>query len=131
MGPLGGAAQRLVIALVAVVAVVSMHGASAAAHACPSNAEEHPAVVGSDHIGHGHHDDVPGEPNHEDGGSRPGSHTASHCSTPACGAIVLEPSAPHGTVARVASPVIEAPDSPPSAASASPDPPVPRSLLHV
>lgn len=131
MGSLGTAAQRMAIALVGAVAIVSMHGASAAAHACPSHTEDHPASFVDAHIAHNHNDGVPAAPNHEGRDSKPGSHTVSHCSTPACGAIVLAPSPPHGTVAIAASPVIETPDSTHPTASVSPDPPVPRPLLHL
>ena len=133
-------ASRMAIALVAVVAITSMHAGSASAHAChvagagagvSASAEDHASMAGAAYAGHHHGDHQLSEARSEHRGT-PHDDTAgaSHCATPACGAIVLSAPRSHETTLKLASIVGTTPDDPPPGAAAAPDPPVPRPLLH-
>lgn len=110
------AAARLVLAAVAVLAIVGMHGSGAEAHSC-RDAHEAPAGNAAQHD------------HHKQG--TPGEAPVAHCGAIACTAIVTSATAPapfplsHPAVLRPRS------SEPLAVAAVAPEPPVPRPLLHV
>jgi len=111
-------APRLAFAVLAVVAIVAMHGSSAEAHTC------HPV----DHVMEPHGDrDHTGQ--HDPTG--PSSTAPPHCGSVACTAVVAPRPQPGATrVANFASIQPEQHRSP-SGTPVAPEPPVPRSSLHL
>ncbi|HWJ60804.1 MAG TPA: hypothetical protein VNS19_02455 [Acidimicrobiales bacterium] len=118
--------RRLLLVLVALVAVGSMHGGVASAHACAGA-----TTADASHVRHA--DPVAGT---AAAGARHAHHqeehdpTAAHGASPACAAIVLAATGGPLVVEPAAAPVAHALAQVPPSTTSPPDPPVPRPAPH-
>lgn len=120
--------SRVMLGVVALVAVVAMHGSAADAHTCDaphSTAHRSTGTTTSPHEGVGHHSHHE-EPARGSAGEAP----SGHCSAMACSAVVDATTVPAPAPSDEAAVLRPPPCEALASTSHTPEPPVPRGLLH-